>query len=465
MKFKRKLSCLLAGFLLLLPAAACAEKTPDPSEETPPPAEKPEGVPSTYEISLERPLYLLSADVEAASTLPLSAALTDGKGAAVQGEISFSSADPEVASVQGKSLVAVAPGETTVTATYEKDGKSVSAAATVAVLESAEEAQADTLSRDVVRISGRTYTAAGGLAFDHVLSGVEVAFAGTELSVNFLTGTIGKIRCFIDGEAEGQTYTVLSKKNLKVAMGLENGAHTVRIVKASSPQYGRVVLNSDNAFTTDGSFLKARKAPALKLEFIGDSITAGCGAAGTRMEATPSMNNSDATLGYAFLTAQALGADISAIAQEGICVKDGGYCAYDAYTHVSFSNTGTFDPSTYEADVVVLALGENDMWHATDSTFSYTTEQFRTDYSDMLRLIRSKHPEAKIVCIYGMMPASSTPNADTLIKGAIADTEDTNITSVQMVSNEQGANSHPSADAHRTTAATLTEHIRGLLGL
>ena len=132
---------------------------------------------------------------------------------------------------------------------------------------------------------------------------------------------------------------------------------------------------------------------------------------------------------------------------------------YDRYTKVGFGSSTEYDFSSFDPDVVVLALGENDMWHATSSQFpNYSVQLFQKDYADMLRLIREKRPNAYIVCIYGMMPASATAQTKQIITAAIADTGDE-----KMKPNEAGAGKHPNAAAHRDTADKLAEHIRSLL--
>ena len=105
-------------------------------------------------------------------------------------------------------------------------------------------------------------------------------------------------------------------------------------------------------------------APAksdLKIEFVGDSITAGYGVLGNKGDAW-SVTNSDCTGSYAYLTAQKLDADYSVVAWSGICTK-----AYmwaninmdNLYKRVSNSNTAQY-AFDFSPDVVVLNLGTNE---------------------------------------------------------------------------------------------------------
>ncbi|MDE5547786.1 MAG: hypothetical protein K2J30_02175, partial [Clostridia bacterium] len=298
---------------------------------------------------------------------------------------------------------------------------------------------------------------------DNVCSGVDIAFIGTTLTANFSTvPNKTKIRVFVDGDTDGKEI-ILEKKGKVTLCELDAGIHTVRMLKASSPLYNSIILPVGEAFETDGEFLKAPAKSDLKIEFIGDSITAGCGSLGNATQAGQTVENSDPTKAYAYLTAQALNADFAIQALEGVCAKDGSPNAYNTYKQYGYGMSTSYDPAKFDADIVVIGLGENDMWHATSDLFPYTVEAFRTDYADLIRLVRESHPTAAIVCAFGMMPASSTKQAEETIRAAVADTEDDNIYCVKMLSNETGGAYHPNATSHKKNAETLTALIREIL--
>ena len=196
---------------------------------------------------------------------------------------------------------------------------------------------------------------------------------------------------------------------------------------------------------------------------MGDSITAGAGAAGSSEQTEQTLSNSDATLSYAFVAAQALNANFSIMALEDICIRDGDNTAYDKYLHYSFSNSNRYDPAKFDANVVVLGLGENDMRNVADGSSYYTARQFQQDYTELIQLVRQTRPNATIVCVYGMSPATSTPQAQELIENAIADTNDTNVYSLKLTSNEAGANKHPAAATHKINGNNLAKRIKELL--
>ena len=432
-------------------------------KEDPPPQDPPQ--PSVVEVKFNQTgLSLSTLEGYESATLSASVYIDD---VLTENAPVYTVADDSIATVEGATLTAVAAGETVVTASYTLKGNTVSASIPLAVLAQASADDVNGFNESAVNVFGRTYTSANRLTFDNVCTGIEVAFAGTQLSAQLSVSAKSKVRVYVDGDTEGKALVLenTTAKKTVLCENLQDGVHTVRILKAASPMYGRVYLPNTAAFATDGTFLSVREKSELKIEFIGDSITAGCGANGTSVEANQTVENSDPTLAFTYLTAQALGADFSMMALEGICAKDGATNSYDLYNRYSPNNYGAYDPSSFDADIVVLALGENDVWHATSDQFpNYNLELFRADYADMLRLIRAAHPNAKIVCVYGMMPASAQVAGVQAMKGAIADTGDNNITTLQLTTNERGANYHPNASAHKSNATKLTRHIAGLIG-
>lgn len=424
---------------------------------------------SVYTIQARQSEYSVSLLNDSVKTAQMQIAMTKDDKEYSSSKIAYASNDPGIATIDGKGVItAVAAGETDVTASFGSGDKQIVASSHVVVYESASGEQINTYDETYVNLYGRTYTDSGKLILDNTATAVEIAFYGTELKLNaYNTGSgsaKAKLRCFIDGEEEG-TETLLTKLSktraveYTAATGLGKGIHTARIVKASSPQYGVVCIDN---ITTDGSFLTAKAKPDLKIEFIGDSITAGFGAVGSNPD-DGTVENSDCSKSYAYLTAQSLNADYDVIALEGICAKDGATNMYDKYTKISVCNSAlAYDPSSFKADYVVVALGENDTWHANSSAFPYTMSQLKADYAEMLRLVRSQHPDARIICLYGMMESSDTYMEIVLNSALKTLSEDDKITTLHVSPNTTGGGYHPNEASHRLYAKALTEHIRSL---
>ena len=315
---------------------------------------------------------------------------------------------------------------------------------------------------ECVRLLGRTFTSSKQLCLANAGTGIEVSFYGTELKAN-VTPKPSPMALIvsIDGEAEGARISIKSGRVYTLASGLVEGVHTARIVKATSSQNGYVNVGD---FETDGKFLRAEEKSALSIEFVGDSITVGAGILAASSSEACADGNTDATKAYAYRTAHALGADYSLVATEGICVK-----AKSALRRNMIEMYETFSSThmspykfTKAQDVVVVALGTNDAWYLSGHA-DYTAENFTADYLELLTLIRSKNPTAKIVCVYGMMGKNA--DIETGIQNAIASLADENAGYLALPSGGHGAEGHPSADDAASQAEVLTNHLKVLLGI
>ncbi len=312
---------------------------------------------------------------------------------------------------------------------------------------------------EYIRLFGRTLVQSGKLLLGNVGTGAELCFYGTSLSAYFTSANI-TLYCsvFIDEDTEGTFTPILRNGVITLAEGLEEGVHTVRILKASSSQNGDLQLSD---LSTDGKFL-APEEPGLRIEFVGDSITAGAGVYAQSDEAC-SVANSDGTKSYAYRTAQALDADFSLVAIEGICVQGKGPLRInmlEMYTQYSSIRPAAY-PFPYSHDIVVVALGTNDSWYLSSNPQTYSQQQFTADYLALLSLIRSHNPDAYIVCIYGMM--GSDQRITDGIQEAIGQSEDSKISFCPPPAGTDGGEAHPSAQNALTQASVLTDYLKSLI--
>jgi lysophospholipase L1-like esterase len=142
----------------------------------------------------------------------------------------------------------------------------------------------------------------------------------------------------------------------------------------------------------------------LKLLIIGDSITAAYGVEGVNpCSFTAATQNF--MYSYAYLTAQALGADLTTVAWSGKgVVRNYGdpnptsvnpMPTYYNRTLATLSTEGKlnyWDPSRYTPDVVLVMLGTNDY----STTPNPSDEDFTTGLVDFITLIKRDYPSALI---------------------------------------------------------------------
>ena len=159
------------------------------------------------------------------------------------------------------------------------------------------------------KILGRT-TTAKPFEFSYANTGVEFEFTGTTLGV-VVTGqpkwTSANYFCVIDGETVVEFKVKAGTNSYMLAENLANKEHTAKIMRFQELY--------DNAMTFDGvitdagvTITKTADRP-LKIQFIGDSLTAG-------------YNLPNGTSVYSYQTAEILNADMQSLASAGAHMYD-----------------------------------------------------------------------------------------------------------------------------------------------
>lgn len=207
---------------------------------------------------------------------------------------------------------------------------------------------------------GRTQMLNGVLTADWSAAGIE--FEATclgDVRVNLTSTGTSKFTIVVDG-TEYKDVT-LSGGNNVIASNLPYGKHTFKIMNQSG--YSGMVDIA--GITIRGTFGDAPEYSSLLIEFIGDSITHGCGLGSPNYSA----GTNDGTLTYAFLAAKELGADYTIMANGGMGVKWGG--DYETtnknrsmakYPFLNDTRRGelAYEGYTRAADIVVIGLSTND---------------------------------------------------------------------------------------------------------
>jgi lysophospholipase L1-like esterase len=293
------------------------------------------------------------------------------------------------------------------------------------------------------------------------VNAVEVGIIATSLKISLKTSYTSYMRVWIDGVEQDDWILIDSKTTADyvVAEGLEFGYHSIKIVKATEMQLATWAIASFDAET----FATPVEKPELKIEFIGDSITAGYGVLGVQGEGR-TVHNSDSTKSYAYQTAMLLNADCSVVAWSGICAK-AFHWAKDInmdylYELQSYANRNEY-AFKFKPNIVVLNLGTNDADYINSVNPSYKAS-FATDYLDFLKFVRAKNPNAYIICLYGMMGASQT--VDSGILSAVESLADSKIVynPIQITANFEGAGGHPNLAAQTSWAELLAAYINTL---
>jgi lysophospholipase L1-like esterase len=264
------------------------------------------------------------------------------------------------------------------------------------------------------------------------------------------------------------------------------GEHTLVVVKRTEALVGS---GRFLGLELEGELLNPPAAPARKLEFIGDSITAG---SGNEAANGSSQCNEDGWgqpyengyLAYGPVVARSLGADYHVTAVSGIGLVRNYSSRYDArtmpdvydLTFTEDSASPRWDASRYVPDAVVVALGTND-WSPGDTPRpTMKVDDFAAAYVRFIRKLRGYYPNASFFAVSSPMLGDGYPNpTDTAAsdqRAAISKAvSELNASGDRRVfkffvtkQNGEGCGTHPSAAQQAATARELGDYMRATLG-
>ena len=252
--------------------------------------------------------------------------------------------------------------------------------------------------------------------------------------------------------------TEIGESEFTIAKDLKAGTHTFEIYKQTEAISTAFGIKS---ITLNGEITAPPKDNKLYIEFVGDSIAAGLGNISTGGQNAPLYQ--DATRGWPYLTAKALSADFSVLAQSGITATEGmGWSGAnsvtmpDVYPKVRYySDKRTEYDFAREPDIIVVCLGTNDIW--TYEKSGVTLARVERGFKEMLTLLRNKNPNAKIVWVHGMM----TDQTDKLVTAAVKDMggSEKGFYSLGLPKNVNGGQGHPSLSAQTVYTNNLVDFI------
>ncbi len=272
----------------------------------------------------------------------------------------------------------------------------------------------------------------------------------------------------------------------EVASGLPNAEHTIMLVKRTEASIG---YSKFLGFEFAGEILPPPQRPARRIEFIGDSITAGAGIEADNNSAECQADGwgqpyNNARLAYGPVLARSLGADYHVSAVSGIGLVRNYSSQYDArpmpevYDLLFFEQTGSpvWDHTLFVPDVLVLALGTDDFSPGDSKRESMDVDAFAAKYVEFIKKLRSYYPQAAIFVVSSPMLGDHWPNpANTFAtdqKNAITKTVDAlnadgdakvyKYFSIPVVG--IGCGTHPSAEQQAMMAGQLASAIAPVVG-
>lgn len=322
---------------------------------------------------------------------------------------------------------------------------------------------------DKLKLWGRYQTTPSGIACDHTASGIE--FNGVMKGKVYID-----IRCngdayftvFIDGVRQPERHQVYGGRKatrLKIAEFSTEGEHNIRVLKQTESRYATANFIT---LVLDGELTAAPKAADTYIEFIGDSISCGMGNLGDNSLKDGAAQNAfyeDGTLGYAFLAAEALGADYSIVSQSGIGIAGSWFDPIkDFYTKLSYSrDRNTDNDFSRVPDIVVINLGTNDYHLNKIDKDKCKPEQVQTATAELIELVRGSYgKDVTIVWAYGAMGECMFDSVKAAIDGLGG--EDAGIYTIELPESRGGGEGHPDKNGHELLANTLKDFILEIQG-
>lgn len=381
----------------------------------------------------------------------------------------FSSDNESVASVSPSGVITgVAPGSAKITVSAQSTleaGKKISAEAAVSV----NPAGYETLLGDEAEIKwlGRTFYHKNAVNCYNTASGFEIAFYGTRVTARIIAAgnLTPRIAVMIDGKkAKSAQILELTKakeeKEYVLADNLTEGEHVLRVCKITEPYTTSMGIKS---IMTDGYLLEPEDKE-LKIEVYGDSITTGHkNMRTTASEPADSTDNiQNGCLTYAYLTSEALDADINFMARVGIglysawgrtfVLKDNWKKTYlSEYDFLYGGVNPDWDFKKYKPDAVIVNIGTNDVW------YDWNIDTYEDELKKFIDGLFEVYGEnTTIVIAGGMMTSDNLPVASAVAKKYASGR-------VGVIELERSAANHPRVRENEDSAELLTDYLRRII--
>ncbi len=250
-------------------------------------------------------------------------------------------------------------------------------------------------------------------------SNIKCCFKGTFLKLtidNIPMDKFSSLGAVIDGV---QYRIELKNENgaaeYEIANGLSDEVHSLTIFKRQgAAHYFRFI-----SLETDGELLPANENYSLKLEYYGDSVSAGEVTEAVYYEGHQDPENhgsvyDNSYFSYTWLLARRLGAEFYNNSQGGLSLFDKtGYfngpdnltgleTTYNKLSYVSYSPMGLteWDFSRYTPDIVIFAIGQNDANPKPEAIFDEEyAKKWKDKYKEILLELKARYNNPKFILI------------------------------------------------------------------
>ncbi|CAM3841776.1 GDSL-type esterase/lipase family protein [Roseateles saccharophilus] len=315
-----------------------------------------------------------------------------------------------------------------------------------------------------LRWIGRIGTAAGGRLLAWSGSELRARFSGTQLGLSFASTHWGTSHFSV--EIDGRRHWLAAPGNAssdwRLREPLPPGEHSLRLIKRTEGSMAETVLTGLR-LAEGGRLLAPPPARPLKLEFYGDSITAGACNGDIADDQYEDLYFHDGTRAYGAVTAERLGADYVGIAVSGIGITASWHELLMPDVWDRFAprkDAAVAPPDARTPDVVLLNLGQNDHGFPASKGQAIATD-FGARYLAFVRQLRARYPQARLVLLMGGMSApQEQPAIPHAVQAAVQALRAEGDARVWLYRFQAFAWAHPRIDVHAQMADELTRFLK-----
>lgn len=312
------------------------------------------------------------------------------------------------------------------------------------------------------------------------LNAAGLFWSGTAITLNFEGSSVEALlqdetgdnyyNILVDGELREILKPDTIKRFYSLASNLTAKQHQIVIFKRTEYNRGRTQFYG---FRLEQKARIFNKDPdkKRKLEFYGNSITAGYAVEDLSGKDSPDSTYTNNYLSYAALTARHFDAEYQCICKSGIGISISWFPQImpEIYNRLNPTDPlSQWDFSLYQPNIVVINLFQNDSWLVNRPECEEFKEKFGnvkpsdeyliSAYQEFVCQVRMHYPNSKIVCILGSMDATKKGSIwPAYIEKAVSHLEDENIYTHFIPYKETLG--HPSIKEQEEMAESLIQFI------
>lgn len=316
---------------------------------------------------------------------------------------------------------------------------------------------------------GRAVFEQESITLEWGMTGFEFAFKGTAARVMLTSDDRDDTYCthvavYVNGKRTEKIRVKNGSDWYTLAEGLDATASTtIRVVKLNEAMLSTCWVDG---LQIDGTLLPRPADKPLKMEVIGDSISAAFGL----LSPTLTSEGEDAAYTYGSLIAEQLDMDLSTVAASGygVYMNNGGTTG-EVMTHLYdmaqpvLNKRVQWDHNSFHPDLILVGLGTNDM------AANAPADQVAAAVRAFIRRLKALHPDAQILWVFGLMGVGGL--SDPIREAVQAEDDGSGTIRYEELPNQTtygggtGAAGHPNRRSHYRTMEYLLPIVREMLGV